>query len=390
MKTRTQPTYSFGTMVFRPRARQYLANDLIITVVCLAGLAVAGIDGVFMGNMLLWASLTIAMCLVYRFLYLRSMRFIITEEQFIYEHGVFRRTRDFMELYRIVDFREESSFPQRIFGLKTIQIYSGDRSTPRLDMTGMDMRADLIPSYVNVWARAAKEMEYMRLPTAKILTVILVVLASMQARAQLVVSNPLEWLALAEGNEAINGQMQDQTDAQTRTAALQNTIAAEFTKIHEWEKKYSGYLQTASGFASSLKASATLYEDGVRIFITLGKLRNAIGSNPQGIVATMSMNNLYLETATELISVYTLLREAIATGGRTNMLTGAERSQTLWALSDKLGSFSKKLNRLYLSIRYYTLTDVWNNITAGMLDRDIGSIAGDALDRWKRAAKAIE
>ena len=230
----------------------------------------------------------------------------------------------------------------------------------------------------------------MRLPTAKILTVIIAVLASLQARAQLVVSNPLEWLALAEGNEAINGQVKDQTDAQTRTAALQNTIAAEFTKIHEWEKKYSGYLQTAPGFASSLKASATLYEDGVRIFITLGKLKKAIGSNPQGIVATMSMNNLYLETATELISVYTLLKEAIATGGRTNMLTGAERSQTLWALSDKLGAFSKKLNRLYLSIRYYTLTDVWNNITAGMLDRDIGTIAGDALDRWKRAARAIE
>ena len=230
----------------------------------------------------------------------------------------------------------------------------------------------------------------MKLPTAKILTVIIAVLASLQARAQLVVSNPLEWLALAEGNEAINGQVKDQTDAQTRTAALQNTIAAEFTKIHEWEKKYSGYLLTASGFASSLKASATLYEDGVRIFITLGKLKKAVGSNPQGIVATMSMNNLYLETATELISVYTLLKEAIATGGRTNMLTGAERSQTLWALSDKLGAFSKKLNRLYLSIRYYTLTDVWNNITAGMLDRDIGTIAGDALDRWKRAARAIE
>lgn len=132
MKTRTQPTYSFGTMIFRPRARQYLANDLIITAVCLAGLAVAGIDGVFMGNILLWASLAIAACLVYRFLYLRSMRFIITDEQFIYEHGVFRRTRDFMELYRIVDFREESSFSQQIFGLKTIQIYSGDRSTPPL------------------------------------------------------------------------------------------------------------------------------------------------------------------------------------------------------------------------------------------------------------------
>ena len=145
MKTRTQPTYSFGTMIFRPRARQYLANDLIITAVCLAGLAVAGIDGVFMGNILLWASLAIAACLVYRFLYLRSMRFIITDEQFIYEHGVFRRTRDFMELYRIVDFREESSFSQQIFGLKTIQIYSGDRSTPRLDMVGMDKSSNLVP-----------------------------------------------------------------------------------------------------------------------------------------------------------------------------------------------------------------------------------------------------
>lgn len=65
--------------------------------------------------------------------------------------------------------------------------------------------------------------------------------ASQTGKAQLVVSNPLEWLALAEGNEAINGQMKDQTEAQVKTAALQNTIAAEFTKIHEWEKKYSQY-----------------------------------------------------------------------------------------------------------------------------------------------------
>ena len=145
MKARTQPTYCFGTLVFRPRIRQYFANDLVITVVCVAGLAAAGIDGVFMGNILLWMSLSIAACLMYRFLYLRSMKFIITDEQFIYEHGVFRRTRDFMELYRVVDFREESSLSQQIFGLKTIQIYSGDRSTPRLDMVGMDMRSNLIP-----------------------------------------------------------------------------------------------------------------------------------------------------------------------------------------------------------------------------------------------------
>jgi hypothetical protein len=230
----------------------------------------------------------------------------------------------------------------------------------------------------------------MRNQIAKTVLLMLYLMAGMEAKAQLVVSNPLEWMALAEGNEMINDEIQGQISNQTKTAVLQNTIAAEFTKIHEWEQKYSAYLQTASGFASSLKASATLYEDGVRIFITLGKLRNAINSNPQGIVATMSMNNLYLETATELISVYTLLREAIAVGGSTNMLTGAERSQTLWALSDKLDSFSKKLHKLYLSIKYYTMTDVWNSVTAGMLDRDNATIAHEAHKRWIRAARMTQ
>ena len=234
-------------------------------------------------------------------------------------------------------------------------------------------------------------MEYMRLLTDKTFGLWIAMLLSWTSgMAQVVMSNPLEWLAVAEGNEAIHGQVKSEIDGQTRTAVLQNTIAAEFTKIHEWEKKYTAYLQTASGFASSLKASTTLYEDGVRIIITLGKLRNAITSNPQGIVATMSMNNLYIETATELITVYTLLREAIATGGRENMLTGGERSEMLWALSDKLGSFSLKLHRLYLSIKYYTMTDVWNSVTAGMLDADMGDISKQAYRRWRRAAKAIE
>lgn len=104
----------------------------------------------------------------------------------------------------------------------------------------------------------------------------------------------------------------------------------------------------------------------------------------------MSMNNLYIETATELVSVYTLLRNAVATGALQNMLTGAERSETLWALSDRLDAFSKKLHLLHLSIRYYTMTDVWNNVTAGMIDRSNGEVAHAALDRWRRAARTIQ
>ena len=214
----------------------------------------------------------------------------------------------------------------------------------------------------------------MRLRIDKIwFIVVALVLSVPSAHAQIVTANPLEWMALAEGNEAINGEIEKEIKGQTKTALLQNTIAAEFTKIHEWEKKYNSYLKTASGYASSLKACTYLYDDGVKIFITLCKMRKAINNNPQGIVATLSMNNLYMETATELVSVFTLLKDAVAKGGKENMLTGAERS--------------KKLHRLYLSIRYYTMTDVWNGVTAGMIDRSNGEIATQALSRWRRAGR---
>lgn len=228
----------------------------------------------------------------------------------------------------------------------------------------------------------------MRLRTDNILLILIVMMFAVpSANAQIVSANPLEWMALAEGNEAINGEIEKEIKGQTKTVMLQNTIAAEFTKIHDWEKKYNSYQKTTSGYASSLKACTHLYDDGVRIFVTLGKLRKAIADNPQGIVATMSMNNLYMETATELVSVFTLLKDAVAKGGRENMLTGADRSKTLWALNDKLGAFSKKLHRLYLSIRYYTMTDVWNCVTAGTIDRSNGEIAVQALGRWRRAGR---
>ena len=223
----------------------------------------------------------------------------------------------------------------------------------------------------------------------RIVSLLFGLVAFIETQAQITSVNPLEWTALAEGNEAINHEVQSQIDGKTKTAMLQNTIAAEFDQIHRWQMKYNSYLKTASGYASTLKASTQLYNDGVRCFIYLGKLKQAIGNNPQGIVATMSMNNLYIETATELVTIYNMLKDAVTTGGPTNMLTGAERSQTMWALSDRLALFNRKLCQLHICVRYYTMTDVWNNVTAGMIDRDNGTIATQAYHRWRRVGSIV-
>jgi hypothetical protein len=222
-----------------------------------------------------------------------------------------------------------------------------------------------------------------------LLTAMLLSLGTVKGYGQYVTSNPGEYVILEQGNNLINQTVKSEMKAQTATAVLQNTMAGEFTKMKQWEKDYNTYLKKADGYASALKAATHIYDDGLRILITLNKLRKATANNPQGVVATLDMNNLYMETTTEMLTCFTLLKDAVAKGGKENMLTGAERSKTLWELEDKLSSFSHKLHQLYLSIRHYRMADVWNRATAGMIERSNGEIARQSLSHWKRHAREV-
>ena len=218
-----------------------------------------------------------------------------------------------------------------------------------------------------------------------LMALILWVVSCQRGYCQIVTANPGEYTILATGNALINNTVKSETKAERETAIMQNAMAGEFTKMAEWERQY----KMANGYASAIKAATHIYDDGVRILLTLNKLRQAATNNPQGIVATLDMNNLYMETVTEMVSVFTLLKNAVAKGGEQNMLTGSERSKTLWELEDKLSSFSHKLQLLYISIRHYRMADVWNRVTAGMIERDKGGIARQSLSHWRRYAREV-
>lgn len=83
--------------------------------------------------------------LIYMLVYMVMIKFTITDEMIIYEHGVFYRKRGYIELYRVVDFREDISFLQNIFGLKTVTVLSGDRTTPTLKIPGISLTYPLVP-----------------------------------------------------------------------------------------------------------------------------------------------------------------------------------------------------------------------------------------------------
>lgn len=137
-------TTHYGTIVIRPHSMQFVIDELPLLLLCLAGYGCAGIENLAGNGMLLGASVLCNLCLLYRFIYLRRTEYLISNEQIIYRHGVFSRSCDYMELYRVVDFRERRSFLQQLSGLKTVSVYSGDRMTPKLDICGVEYRTNLV------------------------------------------------------------------------------------------------------------------------------------------------------------------------------------------------------------------------------------------------------
>lgn len=229
----------------------------------------------------------------------------------------------------------------------------------------------------------------MRLPTVfRIFIVAMGCVFSLSVRAQVEETNGTQIAALEGGGGLINKAISAQTTSQTKTDLLASAIGTEFLAIKGWEGKYNSYLKTAQGYAEGLKGAATLYAEGVTTLRHLYEITKAIKNNPQGVMATISMNNLYAETAAELIKVYNILKYTIAQGTQTNMLTGAERTELLWEINDSMQDFNRKLRQLALSISYYNMTDVWNRVTTGLVERNHGEIARQAHGRWVRAQTA--
>lgn len=134
----------YDTVKLSPHMLQYVIDRLPLILLDIAGYVYAGIDGIPLRNVALGISILISSFLLYQLIHIRRMDYIVTGEQLIHEHGVFVHDSDYIELYRVVDFKENRNFLQQLAGLKTVSVYSGDRSTPKLDIIGVRNGMDLV------------------------------------------------------------------------------------------------------------------------------------------------------------------------------------------------------------------------------------------------------
>lgn len=136
-----------NVITFRPERRQFLADNLLMVVLLIILMILPGLDGVlpdYTRTPVLVLALIILAVLACRYLALRVLRYEITDEQLAYRHGILAISQDYVELYRVTDYVEKRSFMQVILGLKTVCVLSGDQTTPKLDLTGLPARMDVV------------------------------------------------------------------------------------------------------------------------------------------------------------------------------------------------------------------------------------------------------
>lgn len=61
-------------------------------------------------------------------------RYRLTKEKLIIETGLFSRSEEEIRLYRILDISLNRKFRERLFGLGTIHLCSGDKTSPEIDI----------------------------------------------------------------------------------------------------------------------------------------------------------------------------------------------------------------------------------------------------------------
>ena len=122
----------------KPNSNYWIANNVGSIILFILALILLGSDI----PVIRWISLVIMGFTYikgfYDYLYLNSLSWVLTAETLEIKSGIFSRSKNYIELYRINDYIEEQTFVERIFGVKRIILLSSDKTNPQLTIRGID------------------------------------------------------------------------------------------------------------------------------------------------------------------------------------------------------------------------------------------------------------
>ena len=132
------------------------------------------------------------------------------------------------------------------------------------------------------------------------------------ARAQsLAAAYPDQWVIIEVTGDELISKTGKNTAKMSAIIAELHVMMQEMLLMDKWNKEYNDYLKDTKGIAGHIRAATTLYSQGAVLLENLYLLQRAVKSNPEGIAASVPMNNLYMETAAEVVRAYRTLKYII-------------------------------------------------------------------------------
>lgn len=133
----TKENRYFKDILLRPSLFQVLVEHWFLSLLSFSGFFIG-----FLSDYAYHAEIALGGCicwflLMYNALFLYSFKVKVTDDQMIITKGPFITKVDYIELYRIFDYSLEQSILQKFFGIKTLYIFSGDKTCPKLKIAGI-------------------------------------------------------------------------------------------------------------------------------------------------------------------------------------------------------------------------------------------------------------
>ena len=138
--------YNFPKITLRPSILQAFISHFFLATLAVGGMIVGFFIDYEYSKYIALAGCVFWMLFLIKALYLLTFKVDITDDQIIVTKGPFIRSIDYIELYRVYDYSQEQSIGQRILGLRTIYILSGDKSCPNLKVVGIKNGTEVITS----------------------------------------------------------------------------------------------------------------------------------------------------------------------------------------------------------------------------------------------------
>lgn len=80
---------------------------------------------------------------------IKQVKYIVSEEQIIIRKGVFIKTTNYIEMYRVYDYSEQRNILESAINLMSVTVLSRDLSDPRLIMKGIPYDNTLVSEIRN-------------------------------------------------------------------------------------------------------------------------------------------------------------------------------------------------------------------------------------------------